>query len=62
MKPFDLQMELILEESKIACTWNHHIKDTTLDYKKTKEIFILSDPHKTKTHPSTYQDKFHNIL
>ena len=30
--------------------------------KKNKVILKLNELSKTKTHPSTYQEKFHNIL
>jgi len=58
-------MEPILKESKIPLTNIHKTiipKTPPWIIKKPKVILELSELPKTKTHPSTYQDKFHNIL
>ena len=59
-------MEPILKESKISLTNIHGTiipKTPPWIIKKPKVIIKLSElTPKTKTHPSTFQDKFHNIL
>ena len=65
IKPFGFWMELILEESKISLTNIHKTilpKTRPWIIKKRKFILELSEHPKTKTHPSTYQDQFHDIL
>ena len=61
----DLWMKSILQESKIPL---NNIHESTLPQsppwiiKNPKEILDLNEHSKTKTHPSTYQEKFHDIL
>ena len=65
IKPFDLRMKSTLKESKISL---NNIYESILPQtppwviKKREVIFELNEPLKTKTHPSTLQEKFRNIL
>ena len=58
-------MKSTLQESKITL---NNIQESTFPQtppriiKTPKVIFKLNEHSKTKTHPSTYQEKFHNIL
>ena len=66
IKLFGLWMKSTLQESIIPS--NNNIHESTLPQtppwiiKKTKMILKPNELSKIKTHPSTYQDKFHNIL
>ena len=65
IKPFGLQMKSTLQESKIFLNSIHEsILPQTPPWiiKKPKVILELNELPKTKTHPSTYQEKFRNIL
>ena len=58
-------MEPIIQESTTSLTNIHksilpQIPPWTI--KKPKVILQSNEVHKTKTHPSTYQEKFHRIL
>ena len=65
IKPFGLRMNSTLQESKIPL---NNIHECTLPQtspwiiKNPKVILELNELSKTQTHPSTYQEKFHNIL
>ena len=65
IKPFSLRRKSALQESKIPL---NHIHESTFSQtppwiiKTPKVILKLNEHSKTKTHPSTYQEKFHNIL
>ena len=65
IKPFGLWMNFTLQESKISL---NNIYESILPQtspwiiKKPEVIFKLNELPKTKTHPSTYQEKFRNIL
>ena len=64
-KPFGLRMEPIFQESAIFLSNIHKsILPQTPPWiiKNPKVIFQLNELPKTKTHPSTYQEKLHNIL
>ena len=64
-KLFSLRMKLTLQESKIPL---NNIHESTFPQtppwiiKTPKVILELNEHSKTKIHPSTYQEKFHNIL
>ena len=58
IKPFGLWMELILQESTISVTNVHK----SILPQIPPWIFQLNKLPKTKTHPSTYLEKFHTIL
>ena len=65
IKQFGLRMEPILKESTISLANVHKSIITQTPpwiIKKTKVILQLSEHTKTKTHPSTYIEKFHTIL
>ena len=65
IKPFGLQMMSTLQESKIPLNDIHEgIFPQTPPWiiKTPKVILELNEHSKTKTHPSTYQEKFYNIL
>ena len=65
IRPFGLRMEPILKESTISFANVHKSIITQIPpwiIKKPKVILQLSKLSKTKTHPSTYIEKFHTIL
>ena len=65
IKPFGLQMKSTLQESKIPLNNIHESTfPQTLPWiiKISKVILEVNEHSKTKTHPSTYQEKFNNIL
>ena len=65
IKPFGLRMEPILKESTISLANVHKSIITQIPpwiIKKPKAILQLSELPKTKTHLSTYIEKFHTIL
>ena len=65
IKPFSLRMKSTLQESKIPLINMHEsILPQTQSWiiKTPKVILKLNEHSKIKTHPSTYQEKFHNIL
>ena len=65
IKPFGLRMMSNLQESKIPLINIHEsIFPQTPPWiiKTPKVILELKEHSKTKTHPSTYQEKFYNIL
>ena len=65
IKAFGLRMEPILKESTISLANVHKSIITQTPpwiIKKPKVILQLSELPKTKTHPSTYIEKFHTIL
>ena len=58
-------MKPTLEESKLSISNIHESiipKILPKIIEKPTEILELSELSKTKTHPSTYQNKFHSIL
>ena len=65
IKSFGLWMKSTLQESKIPL---NNIHESTFSQTppwiiKTSEVILeLNEHSKTKIHPSTYQEKFHNIL
>ena len=65
IKPFDLRIKSTLRESKILL---NKIHESTFPQtppwiiKTPKVILELNEISKTKTHPCTNQEKFHNIL
>ena len=65
IKPFGLRMEPILKESTISVAHLHKSIITQTPpwiIKKPKVILQSSELPKTKTHPSTYIEKFHTII
>ena len=65
IKPFGHRMKSTLQESKIPLNYIHErIFPQTPPWiiKTPKVILELNEHSKTKTHPRTYQEKFHNIL
>ena len=65
IKPFGLRMMSTQQESKIPLNNIHEgiFPQTPPWIIKTPEVILeLNEHSKTKTHPSTYQEKFYNIL
>ena len=65
IKPFGLQMMSILQESKIPLNNIHEgiFPQTPPWIIKTPKVILEPNEHsKTRIHPSTYQEKFYNIL
>ena len=64
IKPFGLWMEPILQESAISVTNVHKSILPQIPpwiIKRPQVIIQLNKLHKTKTHPSTYLEKYHTI-
>ena len=65
IKAFDRRMKSTLKETNISLNDIHEsILPQTPPWiiKKPEVIFELNELPKTKTHPSTYWEKFHSIL
>ena len=65
IKPFGLWMMSTQQESKIPLNYIHEsiFLQTPLWIIKTPKVILeLNEHSKLKTHPSTYQEKFYNIL